>query len=642
MNAAVGASGSQWLWFVSRGSGLILLVALSIVVALGIATRTGSVPRTWHRFTVAELHRTFSLFAVALLVLHIVTAIVDPYVSIGWWATVIPFVSHYKAAAIGLGTLAVDLGAAVIVTSLLRHRLGFAAWRTVHWLAYLAWPVAFIHSLSASNDLSLAWAYTIEWGSAALVATVFVARILHALRPSPLAGSAQGLSRRGTSSGSEWLVMFGPETVDRTGLTSRPFREAPSQLPRLLEGQSVGETTTLSEHLALYGSLRSWGPDAPSCRALIELVDSSGLCGRGGASFPTALKLAAVARTKGVPIVVGNGTEGEPASSKDKVLMARSPHLVLDGAVVAAQAVGAREAVLVCHPAVRDLVDIAIKTRREMGNDLVRLRTVIAAERFVAGEASAMIHWLEKGEPTPTRNPPRLSERGLNGRPTLVQNVETLAHLALIARFGANWYRGVGTEAEPGSMLVTLIGAVQRPGVYEVAVGTKVSDVLDLAGGADGRPQALLFGGYFGSWTSFDNASERPLSRAGLAPLNAAPGAGLIAVLAAEICGLAETARVARYLASESAGQCGPCVFGLPALAGELESLAAGGQFDRSLLDRWLDQVDGRGACRHPDGAVRMVRSALAVFADELERHSRGRCCSPGGHNILPTPARVR
>ncbi|MGO9205678.1 MAG: ferric reductase-like transmembrane domain-containing protein [Candidatus Limnocylindrales bacterium] len=177
------ASGSQWLWYVSRGSGLILLALFSVVVVLGIATRTGSAPRTWHRFTVAELHRTLSLFAVALLTLHVVTAIADPYVSIGWWATVIPFVSHYKTAALGLGTLAVDFGAAVILTSLFRHRLGYRSWRAVHWLAYLAWPVAFVHSLRAGNDLGIAWVYGVEWGSAALVATAVVARLLHAGRP---------------------------------------------------------------------------------------------------------------------------------------------------------------------------------------------------------------------------------------------------------------------------------------------------------------------------------------------------------------------------------------------------------------------------------------------------------------------------
>ena len=168
MSAVVGASSSQWLWFVSRGSGLVLLALFSIVVALGVATRTGSAPRTWHRFTVAELHRTFSLFAVALLVLHVVTAIAGPlcvHRMVGDGGPVrlaLPEGCSSRSC-----HLAVDFGAAVVITSLLRHRLGFRAWRAVHWLAYLAWPVAFIHSLHAGNDLGLAWAFTVEWGSAA-------------------------------------------------------------------------------------------------------------------------------------------------------------------------------------------------------------------------------------------------------------------------------------------------------------------------------------------------------------------------------------------------------------------------------------------------------------------------------------------
>ena len=189
-SAAVAASGSQGLWFVSRGSGLVLLVLFSVVMALGAATRMGSAPRRWPRFAVAELHRTLSLFAVALLGLHVVTAILDPFVRIGWAATVLPFGSPYRTVAIGLGTLAVDLGAAVLITSLFRQRLGFRAWRAVHWLAYLAWPVAFIHSLTAGNGLHIWWVALIECGSAALVATAVLARLLGRARTPPLARPA--------------------------------------------------------------------------------------------------------------------------------------------------------------------------------------------------------------------------------------------------------------------------------------------------------------------------------------------------------------------------------------------------------------------------------------------------------------------
>jgi sulfoxide reductase heme-binding subunit YedZ len=179
------ATSVQDLWFLSRGSGLILLALFSLVVVLGVATRTGSAPARWPRFAVAELHRTFSLFAVALLCLHVATAILDPFVSIGWAATVLPFVSPYRTLAIGLGTLAIDLGAAVLLTSLVRKRLGFRAWRAVHWLAYLAWPVAFIHSIRAGNDLGVWWVALLEWGSAAAVATAVLARLLSTIRNGP-------------------------------------------------------------------------------------------------------------------------------------------------------------------------------------------------------------------------------------------------------------------------------------------------------------------------------------------------------------------------------------------------------------------------------------------------------------------------
>jgi methionine sulfoxide reductase heme-binding subunit len=177
-SVSAATAGSQGLWFVSRGSGLVLLVLFTAVVVLGVATRLGSSPARWPRFAVAELHRTLSLFAVALLTLHVVTAILDPFVRIGWAATVLPFSSPYRTLAIGLGTLAVDLSGAVLVTSLLRQRIGQRVWRAVHWLAYLAWPVAFIHSLTAGNDLGVWWVGLLECGCAAAVGAAVLTRLL--------------------------------------------------------------------------------------------------------------------------------------------------------------------------------------------------------------------------------------------------------------------------------------------------------------------------------------------------------------------------------------------------------------------------------------------------------------------------------
>ena len=181
MSAAASIAGQQGLWFLSRASGLTLLVASTSVLVLGIAARTGAAPGRLPRFVPAELHRNLALFSVAFLVLHVVTALLDPFVTIGWAATVLPLLSGYRPLAIGLGALAVDLGGAVLLTSLLRGRLGYRRWRAVHWLAYLAWPVAFAHSLTAGGDLQIWWVALIEWGCGAAAATALLARVFHAL-----------------------------------------------------------------------------------------------------------------------------------------------------------------------------------------------------------------------------------------------------------------------------------------------------------------------------------------------------------------------------------------------------------------------------------------------------------------------------
>ncbi len=423
----------------------------------------------------------------------------------------------------------------------------------------------------------------------------------------------------------------------------RPARDATAvragRLPRLLPERFGGEPASLGEHLARYGRLpRSW--DGSWREQLIAEVGRAGLTGRGGAGFPTARKLAAVAAGPDMPVVIANGTEGEPASAKDKVLLACAPHLVLDGAVLAAHMLGARHAIVVVHDAVREVVDSAAAERRRARLDRVKIKVMTGADRFVGGEASALVNWVAHGIPLPTATPPRVSDSGLHGRPTLVQNVETLAHLALIARWGARWFRSLGTTAEPGSMLVTLIGAVRQPGVREIEIGMRVSDVLGVAGGQAAPLGALLIGGYFGTWADPAVAGPLPFSAEGLSAVGGRPGAGLVAALPADVCGLAETARVARYLADESAGQCGPCVFGLGSIAGALEDLAVGRRYEPARLRRWMTQTEGRGACHHPDGAVRMVRSALAVFGAEIDRHSRGWCCGRRPPGVLPVPLR--
>jgi NADH:ubiquinone oxidoreductase subunit F (NADH-binding) len=214
--------------------------------------------------------------------------------------------------------------------------------------------------------------------------------------------------------------------------------------------------------------------------------------------------------------------------------------------------------------------------------------------------------------------------------------VETLAHLALIARYGHAWFRDAGTPGEPGTMLCTLRQADGSCAVAETAIGTPLAALLDL-----GDASAVLVGGYHGAWLGAGQAAELTLANAALRPLGAAIGAGVLAALPAGRCGLAETARVTRYLALESAGQCGPCLNGLPRIAAALAHLAGPRPGPEVLADlgRWAGLVEGRGACHHPDGTVRLVRSALRVFAAEISAHQQGRCSAASDLPFLPAPA---
>jgi NADH:ubiquinone oxidoreductase subunit F (NADH-binding) len=402
----------------------------------------------------------------------------------------------------------------------------------------------------------------------------------------------------------------------------------------LLDGlRNDGRPLSYVEHQNRYGAL----PLELSALELRERISSSGLTGRGGAAFPTAVKLDAVARARATPVVVANGAEGEPPSGKDKVLLGYVPHLVLDGAVLAARAVGAKCAIVAVTAVMHGRVRQALAERTDRSG--VDLQAAVIPDTFVAGEETALVNALNGRRALPSFVPPRPYERGVDGAPTAVLNVETLAHVALIARYGGAWFRRRGTAAEPGTALVTVSGAVAEPGVYEIELGSRLADLLAQAH-ADPSAQAYLVGGLFGTWVRGDDAAAARLSNADLGRIGAALGARAIVVLPRDGCGIAETARIARYLAAQSAGQCGPCVHGLAAIADSLDELVRRGRRapDYGLLRRRLAQVAGRGACRHPDGAVGLVSSALRVFPRELERHLQGHRCTGSPRPVVRLP----
>lgn len=397
---------------------------------------------------------------------------------------------------------------------------------------------------------------------------------------------------------------------------------------RLLGGPPNGVRETLENHLERLGTAPSWVSEA-----LIAEIAASGLVGRGGSGFPVAVKLSAVAGAGKGALVVVNASESEPASNKDRTLVRTRPHLVLDGAALAARAVGARTVVIRIHRGELSVVaslQSALAERAEAGLDDPVFEVSLGGASFLAGESTALVSALEGGDGLPKFGR-RSAINGVGGRPTLVQNAETVAHIALIGRHGASWFRMAGTDEAPGSFLVTLAGDVREPGkVVEIVAPVTFGELIGSVGGVGPPPVGVLIGGYGGTWlaglAAWDQYHFPGGHTAGMADF----GCGLVGVAGQGRCGLAEAARLMDYLARESTGQCGPCVRGLPALAAGMARIADG-RARKGELERLASQASAtyqRGACAHPDGAVRMMESALESFSTDLQNHLAGRPCA--------------
>jgi NADH:ubiquinone oxidoreductase subunit F (NADH-binding) len=417
---------------------------------------------------------------------------------------------------------------------------------------------------------------------------------------------------------------------------------ASDTLPETKRYRILGHPTDLAGHVAALGPvpLPSTSPRVWR-EGFVSALEASGLPGRGGAGFPAAIKLAVAHSAGGGGVVVVNGMESEPASDKDKLLLLRSPHLVLDGAQLLAAASGARS-VTVCVPHGRDhiaeAVGSALGERANTQHAPTPQTLVRPPDRFIAGEESALATWLDSGASLPVFRPDKGTALRIGRQSALVHNAETLAHVAMIARIGPDAFRAHGLVEDPGTCLVTISGAVENPGVVEVDRGTPLIDIARRAT-PQRVPQALLVGGYGGAWVGPAHFAT-PYASLSLRAVGSSAGVGVVIVLGPDACGLMESARIAHYLAGQSAGQCGPCVYGLPAIADDMARLARG-RVDVALmarLDRRLQEVNGRGACRHPDGAVQLVRSALNVFAADVRVHADGAPCA---HTDRPTQLRL-
>jgi NADH:ubiquinone oxidoreductase subunit F (NADH-binding) len=365
-------------------------------------------------------------------------------------------------------------------------------------------------------------------------------------------------------------------------------REGPALLAGLADGPG------LAAHRQRYGELPRVGLDD-----LLGALARLRVRGRGGAGFPfeTKLRTAAAGRR---PVLVVNLSEGEPASAKDTGLALTRPHLVLDGAVAVAGALGARELHVVVpteRPRAAASMRAALDERPE------RLRVVVhtADPRFVAGQARAVLELMAGRPNLPVTSWQPEAVAGHRGRPTLLSNAETWAQLGRLVLVGERGYAAHGSPDEPGTTLLTLAGL--RPRVREVPYGTPWRAVLP----ADWAGRPVLLGGFHGSWVPWDALAEGAVSVDAMRAAGTPLGAGVL--ICPDEPPAAFTSRVVGYLAAQSAGRCGPCRHGLPALAAAVDA----GADERSAELAGL--VTGRGACAHPDGTARLVRSLLALRA---------------------------
>ena len=331
---------------------------------------------------------------------------------------------------------------------------------------------------------------------------------------------------------------------------------------------------------------------------LLQRAADAELRGYGGAFFPVARKWQAAIDAGGRGIVVANGAESEPASAKDAALLQLRPHLVLDGLKATVRATGSTEAVLWLHKGAqhsRVSIERALVERRAAGVIDVPIRIVEGPARYLSGESTAIVRALSGGPALPAHDAVPAAISGVDGRPTLVHNVETLARVGLLA----TGFEPAQSSAADRDDAVRTHGRRRRP-------RETLASLVERLGGGD--TSAVLLGGYGGTWHRWEDVAEQPIRA-----LETLANAGIVIALPRSSCGIAVSAQIVQYAADSSARQCGPCLFGLDSLAEVMQRVASGHarRSDVARLERISAEVAGRGACHHPDGAIRMLGSAL-------------------------------
>ncbi len=332
---------------------------------------------------------------------------------------------------------------------------------------------------------------------------------------------------------------------------------------------------------------------------VVEEVISSGLRGRGGAGFPTGVKKqAAAGRSAGTTsYVVCNADEGEPGTFKDRVLMESNPHLLVEGMIIAAFGIGAEKGYIYIRGEYRDSIERvqnAIDQSYEkgyLGRDILGsgfsfdLEIKYGAGSYLCGEELTLLESLEGKRGYPRIKPPFPAERGLWGKPTLINNVETLANLPFIIEHGSSWFRSSGTERTPGTKIFSISGDVKRPGSYEVESGVILNDLInDIAGGTrNGHPwKAVLLGGAAGTFVPY-SFSDLSLCYERLKERGATLGSGAVIVVGSDRKLIPLMQSILRFFMHESCGKCVPCRIGTEYIHGKSLQMTGAG-FDTRII----------------------------------------------------------
>ena len=396
----------------------------------------------------------------------------------------------------------------------------------------------------------------------------------------------------------------------------RDDRVEPEAVHTTNDGPSIGlaqadESLADYEARGGYEVLRS----LPDAETVVAELKASGLTGYGGAGFPTGVKWEAVRAEAGPRYVIVNADEGEPGTVKDRYVMERRPHLMFEGMLIAMRVVEATEGLVYLreeYGRARERLESALGELRAAGLlDGLEIRLVIGAGAYICGEETAMLESMEGRRGMPRLKPPFPSQVGYLGRPTLINNVETLAHVPAILRLGGEAWAALGTREASGVRLWSVTGAVARPGCYEAPNGSTVGELVELAGGATDEIGAIVPGGA-ASGILPPAALDVPLTRDALRDWGAGVGSAAVQVFPARYPPLRLLAETIRFFAEESCQKCTPCRIGNRGIHHVLKELERGHvAMSREQIEAWLDAMVKTSICGLGQGAPFPVRNAF-------------------------------